>query len=67
MNNNYDFLFWLGVVANCCQIESYQILLSDFNNHDLMRFLQHQDDLMQKIINQNDEIIKLLKEGSTNA
>lgn len=60
--NNYDFFFWLGVMANFAQLESYNILLNDFNNNDLMNFLQHQDDLLNKIINQNEEIIKILKE-----
>ena len=60
--NNYDFFFWLDVMANFAQLESYNILLNDFNNNDLMNFLQHQDDLLNKIINQNEEIIKILKE-----
>lgn len=63
MNNNYDFWFWLSVMANFAQLQSYEILLKDFDNHDLMKFLQHQDDLLSKIIDQNKEIIKLLKGG----
>lgn len=61
MNNNYDFWFWLGVVANIAQLNSYEILLNDFDNHDLMKYLAHQDVLLNKIINQNDEIISYLK------
>ena len=59
--NNYDFWFWLSVMANFAQLESYKILLNDFNNNDLMHYLQHQDELLNKIIRQNDEIINLLK------
>lgn len=59
--NDYNFWFWLSVMANCAQLESYKILLNDFNNNDLMHYLQHQDELLNKIIQQNDEIINLLK------
>lgn len=62
--NNYDFFFWLNVCANWAQLQSYDILLKDFNNNDLMEFLQHQDELLNKIIEQNEEILKLLKEGN---
>lgn len=60
MNDN-NFFFWLGVVADMAQLESYNILLNDFDNHDLMKYLQHQDELLETIINQNEEIINLLK------
>lgn len=53
----------LEKLSNILQILSYQILMSDFNNNDLMRYLQHQDELLNKIINQNEKIIKLLKGG----
>lgn len=69
--NDSGFYFWLSVIANCCQIESYQMLLKDADNNQLMQFLQHQDsdylqtiiDQNKKIIQQNEEIISLLKEG----
>lgn len=61
MNNNLEHL------SNVLQIISYLILVSDFNNNDLMKFLQHQDNLLEKIIEQNNEIIQLLKGDSTNA
>ena len=61
--NNYDFFFWLNVMANWAQLQSYDILLKDFNNNDLMEFLQHQDELLNKIIEQNEQIIELLKGG----
>ena len=62
--NNCDFFFWLNICANWAQLQSYDILLKDFNNNDLMEFLQHQDELLNKIIEQNEEILKLLKEGN---
>jgi len=51
----------LELISNLLQIKSYEILVNDFNNNDLMRYLQHQDELLDKIIKQNDEIIRLLK------
>ena len=56
MNNLENFSNWL-------QILSFQILVEDFNNTDLMKYLAHQDDLLNKIIDQNNEIITLLKGG----
>ena len=53
----------LDVLANIVQLLSYQILVKDFNNTDLMYYLKHQDNLLDKIIKQNDEIIQLLKGG----
>ena len=45
------------------QALSLQILFQDFNNSDLMQELQNQDNnYLQKIIEQNNEIINLLKE-----
>lgn len=67
MNSNDDFFFWLNVIASIAQLESYNILLHDFNNNDLMEYLKHQDDLLGKIINQNEEILSLLKGGENNA
>jgi hypothetical protein len=58
------FYFWLSVVANMCQIESYEMLLKDADNNELMKYLRHQDnDYLKTIIKQNEEIIRLLKEG----
>ena len=61
--NNYDFFFWLDVCSNLAQLQSYDILLKDFNNHDLMEYLKHQDELLNKVIDQNEQIIELLKGG----
>lgn len=56
MNNLENFSNWL-------QIFSFLILIEDFNNTDLMKYLAHQDDLLNKIIQQNEEIIQALKGG----
>lgn len=64
--NETGFFFWLSVVANIAQLESYNILLNDFDNHDLMEFLEQQDEILQTIIQQNNKIIQLLK-GDKNA
>lgn len=56
MTNLENFSNWL-------QIFSFLILIEDFNNTDLMKYLAHQDDLLNKIINQNEEIIQALKGG----
>lgn len=46
------------------QLYSLILLLQDFNNTDLMNELQKQDsEYLEKIIQQNEEIIRLLKEG----
>lgn len=45
------------------QALSLEILFQDFNNSDLMKELQNQDEIyLKKIIKQNEEIISLLKE-----
>jgi hypothetical protein len=53
----------LEILSNLLQIKSYEILVNDFNNTDLMKYLKHQDELLTKIIEQNEEIIGLLKGG----
>lgn len=64
MNNNFQNNF--NFIANLIQILSYQILLHDFNNTDLMKYLEHQDDLLGKIIEQNNEILNTLKGDKNN-
>ena len=60
MNNNSTNN--LGLIL---QALSLQILFQDFNNTDLMQELQRQDsEYLEKIIIQNNEIIRLLKERS---
>ena len=47
------------------QALSLQILFQDYNNADLMQELQKQDrEYLEKIIEQNNEILNLLKERS---
>lgn len=68
MNENYDFFFWLGVIANLLQIENYEMLLKDAKNNDIMQELQSQDKVLaeqintylKKIIEQNEEILRRL-------
>lgn len=51
----------LGLVLQALSLE---ILFKDYNNSDLMQELQNQDsNYLQKIIEQNDEILSLLKKG----
>ena len=56
-----DFDRNLDILSNILQIKSYEILVKDFNNTDLMKYLEHQDKLLDTIIKQNKEILKLLK------
>lgn len=70
MNENYDFFFWLGVIANLLQIENYEMLLKDAKNNDIMQELQSQDKILaeqtniylKKIVEQNEEILRILKD-----
>lgn len=59
--NNFDNN--LEKISNILQILSFEILMTDFNNNDLMQYLKHQDDLLNKIIKQNEKIINLLEGG----
>ena len=61
--NDDTFWFWLSVVANICQIESYQMNIKQVNNDILLKYMEHQDqDFLKIIISQNEEIVRLLKE-----
>lgn len=58
-NNNY-----VNNLSLFLQMLSLDILFRDFNNSDLMNELRNQDsNYLQKIIEQNEEIITLLKKG----
>ena len=49
------------------QLLSLEILFRDYNNADLMNELQTQDErYLKKIIEQNEEIISLLKREEVN-
>lgn len=53
----------LDTTSFMLQLYSVILLLKDFNNADLMQELCNQDEIyLKKIIQQNEEIIKLLKE-----
>ena len=55
-------------LALVLQALSLQILFQDCNNNDLMQELQHQDsNYLQKIIQQNEEILNLLRKEDNNA
>ena len=61
MNNN-DFVNKYSLIL---QVLSLQILFQDFNNTDLMQELQKQDtQYFDKIIKNQEEILKILKERS---
>ena len=50
------------------QALSLQILFQDYNNSDLMQELQWQDsNYLEKIIQQNNEILTLLRKENNNA
>lgn len=81
-NNNYDFFFWLSVVSNWCQLQSYEMNQKQLSNDDLMGHLQKQDNILETqtkaleeqtavyletIVKQNEEILKILKGGIENA
>lgn len=62
MRNNLD----LGSLI--LQLISLDVLFKDFNNSDLMNELQNQDNnYLQKIIQQNEEILTLLRKEDNNA
>ena len=61
MRNNLD------MTSLILQLYSVILLLQDYNNRDLMQELQKQDsNYLEKIIKQNEEILKILKERRTN-
>ena len=54
-----DFWKTLDKVSDLIQILNFSMLLEDVSNTDLIKYLQHQDnDLLSKIIDQNEIIIK---------
>ena len=57
----------VDIISLLLQAVSLEILMQDYNNKDLMQELQNQDNnYLQKIIEQNDQIIELLKKGESN-
>lgn len=62
MRNNLD------ITSLILQLYSVILLLQDYNNRDLMQELQLQDEkYLKTIIEQNEEIINLLRKEDNNA
>lgn len=58
-----DILTKLSVIADILQVSNYQLNMTQVSNDDLMKTLNNQNqDYLEIIIEQNKEIIKLLKE-----
>lgn len=57
----------VDITSLILQALSLQILFRDYNNSDLMQELQTQDEkYLKKIIEQNEEIISLLRKEDNN-
>ena len=64
MNNNN----FINNSSFLLQLYSIMLLIQDFNNTDLMQELQNQDsNYLQKIIDQNKQILTLLRKEDNNA
>ena len=78
LNNGFEqdgfgsFWFWLAVVANYCQIESYNLNKKQISNDEIARLLLEQDKVLdeqtniylKKIVEQNEEILRYLRKES---
>jgi hypothetical protein len=77
-----SFFWWLNVVANYAQIESYELNKQQISNDEIMKHLQEQDDELEKqdrvldeqtnkylisILKNQEIIINLLKGGKEGA
>lgn len=63
MNNNN----FINNSSFLLQLYSVMLLIQDFNNTDLMQELQNQDsNYLQKIIDQNEQILTILKRKEDN-
>lgn len=68
MNENYDGFFWIALLANICQLKSFDMLVRDKSNTEILKELGHQNtDYLEEIKNDVKEIKNLLKEGKQNA
>lgn len=78
MNNDVsdNFFWWLAVMANWCQLQSYEMNKKQISNDELLKHLQNQDEILdqqnkvldeqtniylQKILENQNEILKLMK------
>lgn len=78
LNNNFEqdgfgsFWFWLAVVANYCQIESYSLNKKQISNDEIAKLLLEQDKILdeqtnvylKRIVEQNEEILRYLRKES---
>lgn len=68
---NYDILNIIAIASYLLSIQNLQLNTEQTSNDDLNKHLQKQDEILReqnerylsKIIEQNDEILKLLKGG----
>ena len=75
-NISDNFFWWLAVMANWCQLESYQMNKQQISNDELLKHLQKQDEILdqqnkvldeqtnlylQEILKNQKEILKLMK------
>ncbi len=70
-DNNYDFWFWLNVIANFAQLESYEMNKKQISNDQLMQHLEKQDliinDQTENYLKRiDDKLSKLLEKGDAN-
>ena len=78
--NNSSY-YWISMLANFCQLADFQMNVQQLSNDDIMKHLVEQDKVLdsqtnmlqeqtnnylKRIIEQNDEIISLLKKGDNN-
>ncbi len=70
-DNNYDFWFWLNVIANFAQLESYEMNKKQISTDKLMQHLEKQDlilnDQTENYLKRiDDKLSKLLEKGDAN-
>lgn len=64
MKNNIELLDILSIISFCIGILNYESNLKQTSNDELLKELKLQDtEYLQKIISQNEEILKLMKGG----
>ena len=78
LNNDFEpdrfgsFWFWLAVVSNYCQIESYSLNKKQISNDEIAKLLLEQDKVLdeqtniylKKIVEQNEEMLKYIRKES---
>ncbi len=72
MNNEIYPVYFLNLLANVAQLYDLQLNLEQIDNDTIFKELQHQDKILyeqtnvylKKIIEQNEEIIRLLKKNN---